>query len=147
MKHCHVTYHLLFRLGYFLMTQWKASFCFFNVCLFWESEWEWVGEGQRERERIPSRLLTVSTEPNTGLYPMISEIMTWVEIKSQAPNWLSHPGTLGGTLISLLTCFQLSFLVGYFWESFLSKINPFFKKNNFFNIYSFSRDRVWVGEG
>ena len=36
------------------------------------------GEGQREKERqrIPSRLYTVSTEPNAGLDPTNYEIMT-----------------------------------------------------------------------
>ena len=56
------------------------------VCLFvfkfiyFERQTECVcaGEGQRERgrERIPSRLHTVSTEPNTGLDLRNSEIMT-----------------------------------------------------------------------
>ena len=37
-----------------------------------------AGEGQRERERerIPSRLCTVCTEPNVGLDLMNHEIMT-----------------------------------------------------------------------
>ena len=35
-----------------------------------------VGEGQREREGIPGRLHTVSTEPNTGLELTNREIMT-----------------------------------------------------------------------
>ena len=37
-----------------------------------------VQEGQRvrERERVPSRLCTVSTEPYAGLGPMNREIMT-----------------------------------------------------------------------
>ena len=37
-----------------------------------------VGEEQRERkrERIPGRLRTVSTEPDTGLEPTNREIMT-----------------------------------------------------------------------
>ena len=52
------------------------------------------GEGQRERERgrerIPSRLHAVRTEPNMELNPMILEIMTWATIKSQTLNWLSH---------------------------------------------------------
>ena len=48
-----------------------------------ERERERAGEGQRERvrergerERIPSRLLTVSAEPNVGLKPTNREIMT-----------------------------------------------------------------------
>ena len=37
-----------------------------------------TGEGQRERERerIPSRLCTVSEEPDTGFDPTIHETMT-----------------------------------------------------------------------
>ena len=34
------------------------------------------GQRERERKRIPSRLCTVSTEPNVGLNPMNCEIMT-----------------------------------------------------------------------
>ena len=33
-------------------------------------------ERRGERERIPSRLCTVSTEPDVGLQPMSHEIMT-----------------------------------------------------------------------
>ena len=33
-------------------------------------------ERERERERIPSRLSTVSTEPDVGLEPTNHEIMT-----------------------------------------------------------------------
>ena len=35
-----------------------------------------AGEGQRERETIPSRLHDVSTEPSAGLELMEREIMT-----------------------------------------------------------------------
>ena len=45
-------------------------------------------EREGERERISSRLLTVSTEPDTGLKPTKRE----TEIKSQTLNRLSHPG-------------------------------------------------------
>ena len=34
------------------------------------------GEGQKEGERIPSRLLAVHAELDTGLYLMICELMT-----------------------------------------------------------------------
>ena len=48
---------------------------FFKVYLFSES-----GEGaERGRERIPSGLCTVSTEPNARLKPMNREIMTQAE--------------------------------------------------------------------
>ena len=42
------------------------------------AEKEQVGEGQRarKRERIPSRLLAVSAEPDAGLELMNHEIMT-----------------------------------------------------------------------
>ena len=51
-----------------------------------------LGRGtEGRRERIPSKLHAVSTEPNEGLDPMNYEIMTWAEIKSLMLNWLSHP--------------------------------------------------------
>ena len=51
------------------------------------------GEGQRERrEKIPSKLLTVSAEPDVGLKLMNREMTTGAEIKSQMHNQLSHPG-------------------------------------------------------
>ena len=52
---------------------------FLNVYLFIlrHRERERAGEGQRERrKRIPSRLRTISVEPDTGLDPMNREIMT-----------------------------------------------------------------------
>ena len=68
------------------------------IYLFWEREREIESEQERGRERegdrIPNRIHTVSTEPDAGLKPTNCEIMTWIEIKSQALNWLSHPGTL-----------------------------------------------------
>ena len=56
---------------------------FFKVYLFWEREKIQVGEGQTERgrERIPSSLHTVSTEPNVSLRPTNHEIMTWAEVR------------------------------------------------------------------
>ena len=49
-------------------------------------------EGWGERERIPSRLRPVSTEPNAEFEFTSHEIMTWAEIKSWTLNQLSHPG-------------------------------------------------------
>ena len=58
---------------------------------FWEREHageerERAGEGRREREkereRIPSRLHVVSTEPNAGLEHTNYEIMTWADTES-----------------------------------------------------------------
>ena len=55
----------------------------FNVYLFRERghEQEVGRERGRERERIPGRFCTVSTEPNAGLEPMNREIMTLAEIE------------------------------------------------------------------
>ena len=51
-----------------------------------------IGEGQteRERERNPSRLHTVSAGPHMGLDPTNREIRNWAEIKSWA---LTHRAT------------------------------------------------------
>ena len=54
------------------------------------------GEGQREGDtesKAGSRLLAVSTEPNTGIKPMNREIIT--RARSQMLNRLSHPGAPG----------------------------------------------------
>ena len=49
--------------------------------------------GQREiRERILSRLHTVSSEPDTGIKLTNREIMTSAEIRSRMLNIPSHPG-------------------------------------------------------
>ena len=58
------------------------------------------GEGHREKEgeRIPSRLCTISAEPDTGLELMNREIVTSAEIKRQVLNRLSHPGAPGDGL-------------------------------------------------
>ena len=45
---------------------------------------------ERGRQRIPSRLHTVNTEPDAGLKLTNFEIMTWAKIKSQTLNRLSH---------------------------------------------------------
>ena len=52
----------------------------------------WAGEGQRDTERVPSRLHAASAESDLGLKLPNCEITTWAEIKSQMLNWLSHPG-------------------------------------------------------
>ena len=45
--------------------------------VYFEREREPMGEGQRARsERIPSRLCSVSTEPNVGLDPTNRDTMT-----------------------------------------------------------------------
>ena len=51
------------------------------------------GGTEGEEERIPSRLRTVSAEPDVRLELRNPEIMTWAKTNSQILNWLSHPGT------------------------------------------------------
>ena len=67
------------------------------------------GQGQREteRERIPSRVLAISTEPNSGLDPRNVESMTWAEIKSLTLNRLSHPGAPVNCFLNLDTISNL----------------------------------------
>ena len=45
-----------------------------------------------KRERIPSRLNTVSTEPDAGLRPTKCESTTRAKTKSWTPNRRNHPG-------------------------------------------------------
>ena len=54
----------------------KNLIYFFNVYLLFEIEREWGRGRERGRQRIPSRLCTVSTEPNMGLELMKREMMT-----------------------------------------------------------------------
>ena len=49
-------------------------------------------EKNEQRERVPSRLHVVSTEPDVGLHPRNCEIMTLAKTKSWTLNLLSHPG-------------------------------------------------------
>ena len=83
----------LFSKDQFLLTNtWplfkKYLFNYLFICLFvylfWERERVQAGEGQRERERIPSRLCTVSTEPHTEFKLRNHEIMTWTDIELDA---------------------------------------------------------------
>ena len=63
------------------------------ICLFLRARESKQGRGRkRGRERIPSRLRSVSTEPDVGLELTNLEIMTRAETKSQTLNRLSHPG-------------------------------------------------------
>ena len=54
------------------------KYLFFLKFIYFEIERDRVGGGQRERvrDRIPSRLPTVSAQPDVGLKPMNREIMT-----------------------------------------------------------------------
>ena len=60
-----------------------------------ERERERAWEEQREVERIPSRLHTVSYQGRATAGPELPnhETMTWAETKSQMPNWMIYPGT------------------------------------------------------
>ena len=75
-------------------TREKINFSILNIHLFiWrkrerETQTQHMGEGQREVDRIPSRL---STEPDVGLELPNSEIMTWAETKNPTLSHLSHP--------------------------------------------------------
>ena len=79
---------LLSRLFFFFSVFHLFFFLFKFIYLFLR-EREQAGEGQRER--IPSRLCTVSTEPNMGLEPT-----NWDHDPSQnqTVNQLSHAGAL-----------------------------------------------------
>ena len=88
----------------------------FLMFILWEREREEEqGEGQREREgeRIPSRLHTVTAEPDVGLETTNCEIITWAKASrvrcltnwaTQAPKFCYHlyfpsemkPGHSGG---------------------------------------------------
>ena len=59
-------------------------------------------EREKERDRIPSRPHTVSTEPDSGLKLPNCEIMTWAKIKSQTLSCLSHLDV--PSVLMFLTC-------------------------------------------
>ena len=57
-----------------------------------------VGKGrERGRQRILSRLRTVSVKPDAGLNLMNCKMMTWDKTKSWTLNGLSLPSTLEGS--------------------------------------------------
>ena len=82
-------------LSFFKVYLFIYLFIYLFMYLFWERARAclWAGEGQRGRERIPSRLCTVDTGPDVALDLTDCEIMTWAEIKSRMLNRPSHPGT------------------------------------------------------
>ena len=72
------------------LSSWVSVFFSFLFSPLGETE---TGRGrERQRERISSRLCSVSAEPDLGLNPTNFEIITWAEIKSWMFNQLSHPG-------------------------------------------------------
>ena len=55
-----------------------------------------MSRGGAERERIPRRPHTASTEPEAGLDLMKCEIVTSAKVNSQIPDGLSHLGAPKG---------------------------------------------------
>ena len=50
--------------------------------LLWERESKWVKDRERGRERIPSRLRSISTKHDAEGEHTVHEIMNWAEMKS-----------------------------------------------------------------
>ena len=86
---------------------------------FWRRESR-EREERGGRQRIPSRLHTVSAEPDVGLNPMNSEFMTWAEIKSGTLNWLSHPGALRERIFFFFFQYMKCIVK---WERILSRLH------------------------
>ena len=81
------------------------------------------GRGRdRLRERIPSRLCSVSTELDEGLDLTNCKLMTWAEIKSQSLNQLSHTGA--PALLSLFVSPTMAFFSFLIRDRFPSAIGP-----------------------
>ena len=119
-----------------------------NVYLFWEKEHTVIqGEGQRERDRISSRLPTLSAQSPMWVSISGTEIMTSAEIKSGKLNWLSHPGP-PKMFNFMLTCAVMIFMWGviYHFYQFIKMLWLFIQfyiiKNvniSFLNISSCTR--------
>ena len=76
------------------LTKWNIVFFFWSLFIYlWEREHKQRRGRERGRQKIPSRLHTVSSEPNVGLELTNREIMTRAEIQSWTFNWLSCPDT------------------------------------------------------
>ena len=82
---------------------------FLSLFTYFERERKSIERAEREREReiIPSRLCTVSTEPDMELELTNGETMTWAETRSWMLNWLSHPGAPPPFLIGILIIVHL----------------------------------------
>ena len=79
---------------------------FLHLFLYFEKERERARAGEGQRERISSRLHTVSLEPDAGLELTNHEVMTLAETRSQTLNRLSHPDTPWcGSSKHLFSCF------------------------------------------
>ena len=84
---------------------------------------------ERETKRIPSRLCTVTTEPDAGLAFTNCKIVTWAEIKSWTLHWWNHPGapfpfSFGGFRSTSLTNFDQYTLVSSIKDKFSTCILP-----------------------
>ena len=66
---------------------------FLNLFIYLDRERAGKQGRGRNRERIPSRLLDISVEPESGLELTNCEITTRAEIRSRPLNQLNHPGT------------------------------------------------------
>ena len=79
-----------------ICSDFQGVFFFFYGYLFiyfWEKKRKKAKEVQRERrQRIPSSLRAISTEPSVGLELMNCEIMTEPKSGVGMLNQLSHPG-------------------------------------------------------
>ena len=84
-----------------LLTELARGLSFFKKIFSWvylfisggrERESTSRGGAERRRDRIPSRLRTISAGPDSGLELPNLEIMTWAEIKNWTLNRLSDPG-------------------------------------------------------
>ena len=64
----------------------EVKIIFFLSLYILEREHKQGKDRERGRERISSRLHTVSAEPDVGLELMNHEIMTWAKLKSQTLN-------------------------------------------------------------
>lgn len=79
------------------MGQEKSNGIFSLSLSFLEREWMGRAEGEGERGSQGGSML--SMEPSEGAWSHHPKVMTWAEIKSWAPNWLSHQGAPNGHLI------------------------------------------------
>ena len=84
----------------------KLKLRIFFVYLLWEKEKVWVGEGLRDREgeRIPSRICTISIEPDAGLEPTNREIRTWAKVGHLTDGTTQVPLKLRKKFINYLAC-------------------------------------------
>ena len=91
----------MFSLGLFPKDKWPHFF--FHLFILRARENGCTRSRGAERERIPSRLCTISSEPYVGLELMNRGIITRAEIGSGMRNRLSHPGASRGHILEAKT--------------------------------------------